>query len=269
MDFMRPRCVELARVLKPTGCFYLHCDWDAKQYFKVMLDQVLGNSNFIDEVIWKRQSDHNDAVHGSKRLGRVHSTLLIYSGDSKSYYKHLYRPDDVDYSEKLYTNVEPETGRRYRYGDLSAQGMAAPSDPQYEFLGVTRSWRYSKEDMQKLLERGRIIQERPGAEPNIKWYLDEVMGVPVGSVWDDIGPLHGHDEERLGYPTEEPLMLLEKVLEIALNANDDDLDECGCCGTAVVAALNTAQQRIGVGHFTDIRPRLDKLTPVGDSSAAA
>ncbi len=88
-------------------------------------------------------------------------------------------------------------------------------------------------------------------------------------MWDNIEPLHGHDEERLGYPTEKPLMLLEKVLEIALRANHDDLDEGGCCGTAVAAALNTAQQRIGVGHFTEIPPRQDKLTPVGDSSAAA
>ena len=166
-------------------------------------------------------------------------------------------------------DVELETGRRYRHGDLSAQGAAAPSNQQYEFLGVTRCWRYSREDMQKLLERGRITQEKPGVEPHIKWYLDEAVGVPVGPVWDDIEPLRHHGEERLGYPAQEPLELLEKVLEIVLQANDDDLDECGFCGMAVVAALNLKQQQIGIGHFTDILKRQGELVLAGDISAAA
>ena len=95
LDFMRPRCVELARVLKPTGSFYFHCDWDAKDHVKGMLDQVLGQSNFIDEFMWKRHANDDDAAHGSNRLGRVHGTLLLYGGDSKNYFKHLYRKPPV------------------------------------------------------------------------------------------------------------------------------------------------------------------------------
>ncbi len=189
---MRPRWVELARALKPTGSFYYRCDWDAEPYIKVMLDHILGRSNFINETIWKRQSDHNDAARGFKRVGRAHGVLLLYSGDSKCYFEHLCRPGDWNSAERLYINVEPETGRRYRHGDLAAEGDAASSNekPKYEFLGVTRSWRYSKEDMQKLHNEGRVDQTTLGAEPYFKQYLDEVAGSPLGSVWDDIEPLH-------------------------------------------------------------------------------
>ena len=267
VDFMRPQCVELARVLKPTGSFYFHCDWDAKDHVKGMLDKVLGRSNFIDEFMWKRRSDHNDATHGSNRLGRVHSTLLLYGGDLKCYFEHLYRPNDEDYVAKLYTNVESETGRRYRLDNLVTQGGAAPSNgkPQYEFLGVTGYWRYSKGDMQKLYQEGRIHQAKLGAQPSLKRYLDEIAGVPVGSVWDDIQPLHSYGEERLGYPNQEPLKLLERILEIALHANADDLDACEGCGTALVAALDSGRQWIGIGHFTNVLPLQNSASSGQDS----
>ncbi len=271
IDFMRPRCVELARVLKPAGSFYYHCDWDAEHFIKVMLDEILGKSNFINETIWKRKSDYNDGGRGFKRLGRAHGVLLLYGGNSKCYFEHLCRPDDWHSAEKLYMNVEPETGRRYRHGDLVIQGQTSSSNgkPQYEFLGVTRSWRYSKEDMQKLREEGRIDQTTLWPEPYFKQYLDEVAGSPVGSVWDDIEPLHGNGEERLGYPSKEPLKLLEKILEIAVQVNDADLGESGHRGTALVASLDSARQWIGIGHFTGALPCQDKLAPVGNSVAAA
>jgi DNA modification methylase len=255
LDFMSPRCAELARVLKPTGSFYYHCDWDAQNYIKKMLDQVLSQSNFISEFRWKRQANHDNAANGSNRLGRVHDTLLLYGGDLKCYFEHLYHPYDKDYIEKLYMNVEPETGRRYRLDDLVAPRGAAQSTgkPQYEFLGVTGYWRYSENDMQKLYEEGRIDQIRLGAEPHIKRYLSEIAGVAVGSAWDDIHPLQSYDEERLGYPTQEPLKLLERIIEIS-SQPDDDL-EVGCDrGTALVAALDSGRQWIGIGHFTNVLP---------------
>jgi DNA modification methylase len=255
LDFMSLRCVELARVLKPTGSFYFHCDWDAKDHVKEMLDQVLGQSNFIDEFRWKRQANHDNAAHGSNRLGRVHDTLLLYGGDLKCYFEHLYHPYDKDYIEKLYMNVEPETGRRYRLDDLVARSGTAPSNckAQYEFLGVTGYWRYSKNDMRKLYEEGRIDQIKLGAEPHIKRYLSEIAGVPVGSVWDDIQPLQSYGEEHLGYPPQEPLKLLERLLELSSQPNDDLDVGCGR-GTALVAALDSGRQWIGVGHFTDVLP---------------
>ncbi|MGH9643533.1 MAG: DNA methyltransferase [Terriglobales bacterium] len=252
IDFMRPRCEELGRVLKPTGVMYYHCDWHAAHYVKVMLDQILGENNFVNEIIWKRQSSHNDAKQGSKHLGRVHDTLFMYAGGPDYSFKHLYRPYDAEYVENFYRFTEPETGRRYRLGDLTAPGGAAPSkgNPHYEFLGVTRYWRYSKENMQKLYEEGRIVQTRPGAVPAYKRYLDEGKGVPLGSVWDDIGSVQGAANERIGFPTQKPLKLLERIIEISSSTGDIVLDAFCGCGTALVAAQNARRHWIGI----DISP---------------
>ncbi len=253
IDFMRPRCVELARVLKKTGSFYYHCDWHASHYVKVMLDQIFGENKFINEIIWKRQSSHNDAKQGSKHLGRVHDTILLYGGSAEDYtFTHQYTPYDPNYVEDFYRYTEHETGRRYRLGDITAPGGGAPSkgNPCYEFLGVKRYWRYSKDRMDELHKEGRIVQTKPGAVPQFKRYLDEGKGVPLGSVWDDILPLHGSDAERLGYPTQKPLKLLERILEISTNENDIVLDAFCGCGTALVAAQKLNRQWIGI----DISP---------------
>ncbi len=252
IDYMRPRCVQLARVLKKTGSFYYHCDWHASHYVKVMLDQIFGENNFINEIIWKRQSSHSDAKQGSKHLGRLHDSIFLYSSGGEYFFKHLYQPYNEEYVESFYRHVEPKTGRRYRLGDLTAPGGAAPSkgNPHYEFLGVTRYWRYSKENMEKLYREGRIVQTKPGTVPQYKRYLDEGKGVQLGSVWGDINPIHPSDDERLGYPTQKPLKLLERIIEISSEENDIVLDAFCGCGTALVAAQNLKRQWIGI----DISP---------------
>lgn len=127
---------------------------------------------------------------------------------------------DPGYVENFYKHIETETGRRYRLGDLTAPGGASPSkgNPYYEFLGVKRYWRYSQDNMQKLYGEGRIVQTRPGAVPAYKRYLDEGEGVPLGSVWDDIGPVQGVSREHIGFPTQKPLKLLERIIEISFRA---------------------------------------------------
>ena len=252
IEYMRPRCVQIARVLKKTGSFYYHCDWHASHYVKVMLDQIFGESNFINEIIWKRQSAHNDAKQGSKHLGRVHDSLFLYTGGGEYHFKHLYRPYDEEYLENFYKHVEPDTGRRFQLGDLGAPGGASPSkgNPHYEFLGVERYWRFSRERMQELYDLGLIIQTKPGAVPRLKRYLDEGKGVPLGSIWDDIQPVQGRGPEGLGYPTQKPLKLLERILEISSKPNDIVLDAFCGCGTALVAAQKLNRQWIGI----DISP---------------
>lgn len=248
IEFMRPRCVELARVLKKTGSFYYHCDWHASHYVKVMLDQTFGENSFVNEIIWKRQSAHSDAKQGSKHLGRVHDTLFLYAPSEEYSFKHLYRPYSAEYVEKFYKHVEPGTGRHYQLGDLTAPGGGAPSkgNPHYEFLGVTRYWRFSKGNMEALHREGKIVQTTPGSVPRFKRYLDEGLGVPIGSVWDDINPIQSQDEERLGYPTQKPLKLLERILEISSAKGDIVLDAFCGCGTALVAAQNLGRKWIGI-----------------------
>jgi len=251
IDYMRPRCVEIARVLKKTGSFYYHCDWHASHYVKVMLDQIIGEKYFINEIIWKRQSAHNDAKQGSKHLGRVHDTLLLYSGGSDEYhFEHQYRPYDESYLERFYKHVEPETGRRYRLDNLTGPGGAAKGNAHYEFLGVKRYWRYTREKMQTLYEQGRIIQIKPGGVPAYKRYLDEGKGTPLGSIWDDIKPIQGQGGEGLGYPTQKPLKLLERILQISSKPNDIVLDAFCGCGTTLVSAQRMQRQWIGI----DISP---------------
>lgn len=252
IDFMRSRCVELHRVLKKTGSFYYHCDWHASHYVKIMLDQIFGENQFVNEIVWKRQSAHSDAKQGSKHLGRIHDTVFFYVKGKKYTFQHLYKPYDQQYLEKFYKHIEPETGRRYSLGDLCAPGGGAPSkgNPFYEFLGIERYWRFSKEKMQEMYEQGLIVQSKPGAVPRQKRYLDEGKGTPIGTMWDDINPVHGSSRESLGYPTQKPLTLLQRILEMSSNPNDIVLDAFCGCGTALVAAENLGRQWIGI----DISP---------------
>lgn len=248
IDYMRPRCVEMARVLKKTGSFYYHCDWHASHYVKVMLDQIFDEDNFVNEIVWKRQSAHNDAKQGSKHLGRVHDTLFFYAGGDDYSFNHQYRPYDAAYVEKFYKHIEPGTGRRYSLGDITAPGGAAEAkgNPFYKFLGVERYWRFSEAEMDRLYKAGEIIQAKPGAVPRQKRYLDAGRGVPIGTVWDDIGPVQSSAEEALGYPTQKPLALLERILAISSNENDVVLDAFCGCGTALVAAQKMKRQWIGI-----------------------
>lgn len=148
----------------------------------------------------------------------------------------------------FYRFTEKGTGRLYQLGDLGAPGGGAPSkgNPHYEFLGVSRYWRFSETRMQSLYAEGRIVQTRPGTVPRLKRYLDEGKGVPLGSVWDDIGPVQGAAHERIGYPTQKPLKLLERIIEISSNEGDIVLDAFCGCGTALVAAQSMGRQWIGI-----------------------
>ena len=249
---MRPRCVELARVLKKTGSFYYHCDWHACHYVKVMLDQIFGENNFINEIVWKRQTSHNDAKQGSKHYGRLHDTLMFYCGGSEEYtWNQQYVPLDKSYVESHYSQVD-EKGRNFQWGDLRAPGGAAPSkgNPHYKVLGVDGYWRYSQEKMEQLIREGRVAIPPGGNTPRYKRYLDESKGLPVGSVWDDINPINSQAKESLGYPTQKPLPLLERILKTSSNENDIVLDAFCGCGTALVAAQKLKRQWIGI----DISP---------------
>lgn len=247
IDYMRPRCQQIKRVLRSTGMFFYHCDWHAVHYVKVMLDEIFGEQNFVNEIIWKRQSSHNDAKQGSRHLGRVHDSILVYSGgDKKYYFKHVYGPYRETYVSKFYRHEDEATGRRFRLGDLTGPGGASKGNPKYELLGVTRYWRYSKKRMKELLEEGRIHQTKAGRVPQYKRYLDEGKGVPVGSVWDNIAPVHGSSRERIGYPTQKPLALLQRIIEIGCPEGGVVLDSFCGCGTTLIAAAMMKRRWVGI-----------------------
>ncbi|MGB6836523.1 MAG: site-specific DNA-methyltransferase [Dehalococcoidia bacterium] len=240
LSMMAVRLVELHRVLKPTGSIYLHCDPTAGPYLRVLMDSVFGPRNFVNEVAWKRTSSHNDP----KRFGRIHDTLLAYQKSSERVFNVLRRELDPAYVEKVYTRVD-EKGRRYRLGDISAPGGRGPV---YEWHGVTRPWRFTKEKMEALYAAGRI-KTYPDGRPMINAYvryLDESEGQPIQDWWDDIGVIAAPAKERLGYPTQKPLALLKRIIEASSNEGDIVLDPFCGCGTAVHAAHKLGRRWMGI-----------------------
>ncbi len=246
LAMIAPRLVELLRVLKPTGSIYLHCDPTASHYLKLLMDSVFGPVNFKTEIVWKRSSAHSDTKQGRNQHGRIHDTLLFYVKGSQWTWNPQYTPYDQEYIDVFYHNIEPGTGRWFQYGDLTGPGGAAKGNPYYEFLGVERYWRYTQERMEQLRKEGRIAFRPSGEVPRLKRYLDEALGLPLQSVWTDIRPLINFGSERLGYPTQKPEALLERIIKASSNEGDTVLDPFCGCGTAVAVAQRLDRKWIGV-----------------------
>ncbi len=248
LAMMAVRLIELHRVLKPTGSLYLHCDPTASHYLKILLDAVFGARRFGAEIIWKRTSAHSDAGQGRRLLGYQHDVIFQYFRSEGYTWNTQYHDYDQSYVEKHYRHVDSETGRRYGSFDITAPGGSDPKkrNPFYEFLGVTRYWRFSRERMEQLYSEGRIFQPKPGAVPRQKRYLDEMPGTPLQDIWLDIQPLTAQAKERLGYPTQKPVALLERIVSASSNPGDVVLNPFCGCGTTVHAAEKLGRRWIGI-----------------------
>jgi DNA modification methylase len=247
LDYMKDVLAECHRVLKKTGSLYLHCDWHASHYLKIELDKIFGRRNFRNEIVWKRHNAHNDTKQGSKSCGRVHDVILFYSKTSNYKWNPMFQPYSEEYIKKFYRHVEPETGRQYAHGDLSGPGGRSKGNPSYKFLGVTRYWRYSKKKMYQLYRQGRIIQTAKGNVPLLKRYLDEMPGIMLQDVWDDIDSVQTvNKKESVDYPTQKPLKLLERIIQISSDPKDIVLDPFCGSGTTLVSAVNLGRKYLGV-----------------------
>ncbi|MBU2611822.1 MAG: restriction endonuclease [Chloroflexi bacterium] len=245
LTMMAARLVELHRVLKPTGSLYLHCDPTASHYLKIVMDTIFGPGGYRNEITWKRSSAHSDIKQGRKAYGNIVDILLHYTKTEEYTFNPQFADYDEEYIRKTYNNVDPD-GRRWKSSDLTGPGGAAKGNPSYEFMGVTRYWRFSKENMERLLAEGRIHQSSPSAVPRMKHYLDEMQGVSLQNIWDDIPPIGAQAKERMGYPTQKPLALLERIIEASSNEGDVVLDPFCGCGTAVAAAHKLNRRWIGI-----------------------
>jgi site-specific DNA-methyltransferase (adenine-specific) len=243
---MTIRLIELRRVLKPTGSLYLHCDPTAGHYLKVVLDTIFGTRNFRNEIVWKRTTAHSDVVQGARDMGRVHDLILRYSKTLRPEWNPVYVPYDKGYIDKIYRYVDG-SGRRYQTQPLHARKPGG--DTRYVWRGQLpppgRYWAFSKENMQKLEAEGRIVYSRTGV-PRYKIYLDESLGKSIQDLWDDIPAVHLKPSERLGYETQKPLALLERIIQASSNEGDVVLDPFCGCGTAVVAAHKLNRHWIGI-----------------------
>lgn len=244
---MAPRLMELRRALKPTGSLYLHCDPTASHYLKMLLDSVFGGSQFRNDITWKRADTvKGNFGQGSKFFDRNTDSILFYAKSDLQYFSQQFTPYTQEYLDTSYNHIEENTGRRYQLISMTGPGGAAKGNPEYDVLGVSRYWRYSREKMQQLLDTGMVVQNNPGSVPRRKLYLDEGKGVPVQSLWDDIPALHSQSKERLGYPTQKPLALLERIINASSRPGDVVLDPFCGCGTTISAAQKLDRTWIGI-----------------------
>jgi len=281
LSVMALRLIELHRVLRPTGSLYLHCDPTASHYLKLVLDALFGEARFVNEVTWRRTSSHNDS---RKQFGWVSDTLLVYAKSPSYVFNVLYGPYSEDYVKTFYVHSDPD-GRRWRRSDLRSPNPRP--NLTYDYVASNErlyrphpnGWAVSLERMKQLDAEGRLhFPAKEGGRLQLKRYLDEQLGQPVGCVWDDIPPIHALTAERLGYPTQKPLALLERIIAASSNEGDLVLDPFCGCGTAVAAAQKLGRKWCGIDittlavslikrrlleHFPDAFPAADAIPVVG------
>jgi len=246
LDSMIEIIQESYRVLKNTGSFYLHCDWHASHYLKVELDKIFGRKYFQNEIVWRRHNVHNNTRHGTKSFGRIHDVILFYTKSNNYTWNPIYQPYSEEYVKKTYRHVEPETGRKYALGDLSGPGGRSKGNPRYKFMGLTRYWRYCEKSMMRLKRENKIYQGKPGNVPLLKRYLDEMPGIMLQDVWDDVKSVQVSKKESVGYPTQKPERLLERIIQISSNEDDLVLDAMCGSGTTLIASQNLGRNFIGI-----------------------
>lgn len=241
---MTARLIELHRILKPTGSLYLHCDPTASHYLKVVLDTIFDPRFFRNEIVWKRQSAHSDA---RTRFGDVTDTILFYARSDRSTWNTVFAPLDEQHVGSKYTYVEPD-GRRFTTRDLRSPSYRA--NLHYVYKGYQphpNGWSISKEKMEQYDSESRLyFPSSPDGRIRLKVYLDQHKGLPLQNLWNDIPPINSQARERLGYPTQKPLALLERIISASSNPGDIVLDPFAGCGTAIHAAQKLGRQWIGI-----------------------
>lgn len=263
LTMMANRLLVMHRVLKDTGSLYLHCDPTASHYLKIVLDGVFGAVRFLNEITWRRTNTHNDARRNYGNLGDV---ILAYTKTSDYRFIPQYQPYDEDYVAKNFRFKEPD-GRRYSSSDLRSPNPRPNLTYEYKgFRPHRNGWAVSRERMEQLDKEGRLLfPSEPDGRIRIKRYLDELAGTPIGNIWTDIPPISSQSAERLGYATQKPLPLLERIIATSSNEGDVVLDPFCGCGTAVHAAEKLGRQWIGIDithlAITLIEKRLNDAFP--------
>ena len=265
LQFMYERFTIMRELLKSTGSIWVHCDQSKGHYIKVLLDEVFGPENFINQITWKRTFAHGDMGQGAKHLGRISDYIFIYGVSPSVKLNSVYTPYEQSYIDRVFSGKDDD-GRRWQSVSLTAPGGAAKGNPSYEFLGVTRYWQYSQANMQKLYEQGKIYQSKPGAVPRRKMYLDEAKGIPLQDIWTDIVPVQGASAENENYPTQKPLSLLERILSVATDPGDLVFDCFMGSGTTQAAAMKLGRRFIGADiNLGAIQITTKRLVSLSDS----
>jgi site-specific DNA-methyltransferase (adenine-specific) len=255
---MAPRLLEMRRVLKRTGSIYLHCDPTASHYLKLLMDAVFDTRNFRTEIIWKRTSSHGNVSIG---YGDVTDTILYFSKGDKPTWNQTYAPYTQKHIEKKFTGRDPD-GRVFTTSDLRNPGVRP--NLKYDFKGYKphpNGWAVSREKMEQYDKEGRLwFPTSTDGRIRLKRYLDEQPGQKIQNLWEDIPPINSQAQERLGYPTQKPESLLERIIKASSNDGDVVLDPFCGCGTSISVAERLHRRWIGIDithlAITLIRHRL-------------
>jgi len=234
----------IRELLAESGCVFFHCDWRTSAYIQVLLDEIFGTKNLIAKIIWQR----NPVAFAHQRfLSNTYDIIFFYGKSKHVKYFPQYMPYSRSEMETRYKYIEEKTGKRYQLVSITTPNSEPPRFT-YEFLGVARNWRYSKEKMEEEYKQGRIIQSRPGAVPMRKLYMNE--GKLIGDVWTDINRFSTDAKERTGYASQRPLQLLQRILAMSTEEGDLVLDPFCGSGTTLVAAEMMERKWIAI----DISP---------------
>jgi DNA modification methylase len=244
LAMMAPRLVELRRVLKETGSIYLHCDPTASHYLKILMDAVFGPDHFRTEIIWKRTSSHGNV---SASFGDVTDTIHYYRRGERPTWNQVYAPYSEDYIKSHFSQVDND-GRRYTTSDLRNPGVRPNLHYDYKgFKPHPNGWAVSIERMEQYDRENRLVfPKNPDGRIRLKRYLDEQPGEKVTNLWEDIPPINSQAQERLGYPTQKPEALLERIIKASSNEGDLVLDPFCGCGTTVQVAQRLNRRWIGI-----------------------
>ena len=222
--------VLLHELLHENGSLYVHLDWHVCHYAKSVLDEVFSPDNFRNEIIWKRTSGHSDAA----RYGNTHDVIFFYAKSANAAWNDPYQEYEKEYIEQYYRYSDSD-GRKWMSGDLGAAGLQG-GGYDYVWKGIRRTWRLPQTTMERLDREGRLYYTKPAGIPRIKRYHDESKGMPAQDIWADIESLRSWHKERLGYDTQKPEALLQRIVKASSNENDLVLDcFCGSGTTAAVA----------------------------------
>lgn len=236
VHMMYERLILMRDLLSEKGSIYVHCDWRVNAFMRLVLNEVFGIDNFINEITWKRAHTVKGNIgQGSKFMGANTDTIFAYAKSPAYIFNNIFLPYSHEYVDSFFKYTDPDTGRKYRLVSMIGPGGAANGNPSYEVMGITRYWRYSEAKMRELMARGLIVQTYPGTVPQKKQYLDEGLGVSVQTLWDDITGLGASSTQGTGYPTQKPEALLERILKAS--SNEGDLVADFFCGSGTTGAV--------------------------------
>lgn len=245
---MAPRLVELHRVLKPTGSIYLHCDPTMSHYLKVLMDAIFGITNYRNDIVWKRKAGRGETNNAAIRFGVTNDNILFYGKTAQAKFVRQHRESNAAYIASKFTHVEPESGRRYRLDNITSPSYRP--NLTYEYKGYSpppKGWAVSRERMEQMDADGRLyLPANKKQRIQRKRYLDELEGETVDSLFDDISPINSQAKERLGYPTQKPVALLERILAASSGEGDVVLDPFCGCGTTIDAAIRLKRRWLGI-----------------------